>query len=389
MDFTFSEDQTAIRELARGILEKEVTVERVKAVELAGEWHDAALWKTLAQAGLLGIAVPEQLGGMGFGLLEVCVLLEEIGRVVAPVPVLPALVLGGLTITKFGSETQKERWLPVLARGEAILTAALTGELKARRERGAWLLEGKNQLVPAAHLAERILVSARTRDGIALFLVDPALEGVTLSRRETSRGELLSEVEYAGVSLRAGDLLGEHLWPDARVIEWVQQRATVATCAIQIGVSERALEMTGDYVRERVQFGVPIGSFQAVQHRAADAYIDLDAMRGVTWRAAWSLTRGLPAERDIMVAKFWAAEAGARIAASAQHLHAGIGVDVDFPIHRYFLWSKALELSFGGASAQLAALGRDLAKSPPRSERTIAAAPPSEPAASRRDREET
>jgi alkylation response protein AidB-like acyl-CoA dehydrogenase len=254
---------------------------------------------------------------MGFGLLELGVLLEEIGRVVAPVPALPALVLGGLALAKFGTETQKQRWLPLLARGEVILTAAIDGQPAARRDGRGWCLDGTASLVPAAHLAQRILVSASTEDGIATFILDPSHEGVSMSRRATSRGELLSDVHFAGVMLSSSDLLGEQMYAaDARVPEWMRQRVTVATCATQVGVSERALEMTAGYVRERVQFGVPIGSFQAVQHRAADAYIDLDAMRWVTWRAAWRLTRGLPAERDVMVAKFWAAEAGARIAAT-------------------------------------------------------------------------
>jgi alkylation response protein AidB-like acyl-CoA dehydrogenase len=143
------------------------------------------------------------------------------------------------------------------------------------------------------------------------------------------------------------------------------ERAVVATCAMQVGVSERVLEVTSDYVREREQFGVPIGTFQAVQHRCADCYIDLEAIRWVTWRAVWMISRGVPATREAMVAKFWAAEGGVRIATAAQHLHGGIGSDVDYPTHRYFLWSKALELSLGSAMPQLARLGRELAQTGP------------------------
>jgi alkylation response protein AidB-like acyl-CoA dehydrogenase len=139
----------------------------------------------------------------------------------------------------------------------------------------------------------------------------------------------------------------------------------LAACATQIGVSERALEITTNHLRERVQFGAQIGSFPAVQQRAADAWIDLQAIRWTAWRAAWRLAEGLPAARELLIAKFWAAEAGSRIANTAQHLHGGLGVDVDYPIHRYFLWSKSLELLFGGASPTLARLGRELAAAPP------------------------
>jgi alkylation response protein AidB-like acyl-CoA dehydrogenase len=139
----------------------------------------------------------------------------------------------------------------------------------------------------------------------------------------------------------------------------------VALCATHVGVAQKALEITSAYVSERIQFGVPIGTFQAVQHRAADGYVDVEAMRWVTWRAAWKLSRGLPAERETMVAKFWCAEGGSRVVNSAQHLHGGIGVDLDYPVHRYFLWSKALEISLGSAAPQLARLGRDMARTGP------------------------
>jgi alkylation response protein AidB-like acyl-CoA dehydrogenase len=133
----------------------------------------------------------------------------------------------------------------------------------------------------------------------------------------------------------------------------------------QVGVSERALEITTAHLRERVQFGAPIGSFPAVQQRAADCWIDLQALRWTAWRAAWLLAEGRPALREAAVAKFWAAEAGSRIANAAQHLHGGLGVDIEYPIHRHFLWSKALELALGGAAPQLARLGRELAATPP------------------------
>ena len=150
------------------------------------------------------------------------------------------------------------------------------------------------------------------------------------------------------------------------MLRWLHDRATVAVCATQIGVCERAIEITAGYARERVQFGVPIGSFQAVQHRMADCLIDLESIRWTTWRAISRLARGLPAAREAAVAKFWAAEGGAHIASASQHLHAGLGVDLDYPIHRYFLWSKSLELELGAATAQLVRLGGDMARTGPR-----------------------
>lgn len=374
MDFAFTEDQLMVRDLARGILETEVTHERVKRVEAGPEWCDRDLWATLAEAGLLGLVVPDAFGGMGFGVEEVCVLLQEIGRVVAAVPVLPTLVLGGLPIAAFGTDAQRRECLPPMVAGEAVLSAALIDAgspdpgapaSTARRDGAGWVLDGEKHAVPAVGLARWVLVPARTDEGAAIFLVDPGAAGVSITRHALANREPVFTVRLSGVRAGPEDLLGGDARTGGETARWIYDRAVVATCAVQLGVSERALELTSAYVREREQFGVPIGSFQAVQHRSADGYIDLEAMRWVIWRAAWKLAQGRPAAREAAVAKFWAAEAGSRIANAAQHLHGGIGVDVDYPLHRYFLWSKALELSLGAAMPQLARLGRDMARTGP------------------------
>ena len=365
MDFGFSEEQRMVRDLARGILEKELTVERIKSVENGGDFHDARLWSTLAEAGLVGLAVPARFGGMGLGLLELCVFFEELGRAAAPLAATPTLALGALAVGELGSDEQRERLLPDIVGGKVLLAAAPGASARARRNGESWRVDGSAALVSAAGLARYVLVPVTTDRGQGVVLVDPRRDDVLLRARRSSRGEPLFDVELDGTAVASSDVLGDRI-DDWQPAAWVGSRAAVATCALQIGVCERALEVTAGYLRERHQFGVPIGSFQAVQHRLADGYIDLASLRWVTWRAAWKLGEGRDATREITVAKFWAAEAGARIAASAQHLHGGIGVDVDYPIHRYFLWSKALELELGGAHEQLATLGRDMAAWPPR-----------------------
>jgi len=367
VDFRFGDEQTTVRDLARGILEKEVGPERLKRLAADRVTLDRALWATLAEAGLLGLAVPAELGGMGFGLTELCVLLQELGRVVAPVPVFPTLVLGGLPIAESGTDAQRREWLAPVAAGDAFLTGAFSGapEARARRQGGAWILDGTLHVVPAVNVAARVLVPAATPDGAAIFLVDPRAQGVSLAPHGTSRGEPVFDVTLAGVRVDGLDLLGGDVRRGAAAVARAEECALVALAAMQVGVCERALELTSAYVRERVQFGVPIGSFQAVQHRLADCYIDVEAMRWVTWRAAWRLAEHRPATREALVAKFWAADGGARVTAAAQHLHGGVGVDVDYPVHRYFLAAKALELALGGATQQLARLGSDIARTPP------------------------
>ena len=362
MDFRFSEEQTTLQDLAREILQNEMTVERLKAVEASGDWFDREAWAQLAEANLLGLAVPEEHGGMGMGFLELCLLLHEVGRVAAPVPALPALVLGALPLARFGNELQQKEWLGRLACGEVVLTGAFEpgDPVVARSGDGGFTLEGVQRQVPAVHVARRVLVPAHTEEGEAVFLVDPEAEGVSRVRSRTSRHEPLFELSLAGVRVDAHAALhGDG------IVDWITERALVATAAIQTGVCERALEITTGYLVEREQFGAPLGALPPVQHRCADAYIALDSLRWVTWQAAWKLAEERPAARDARVAKFWAADAGSRITTATQHLHGGMGVDLDYPIHRYFLWAKALELAFGGATPQLLALGGDMARTGP------------------------
>lgn len=376
MNFSFTEEQKSIRELARGIFDKEVGHERLKAIEAGDQWFDAPLWRTLAEAGLLGIAVPEDAGGMGFGFAELCILLEEIGRAVAPLPAFSTLVLAGLPIARFGSDEQKAALLTPMVAGEMLLTAALVDErsgdlerpaTRARRDGADWVLDGSKAFVPMAAQSSRMLVPAAADDGVGLFLVDPSAAGVVLIESRLANGQNVAFVRLDGVRVAAADVLGGAVGNGSEHLHWIQERALVALAALQVGVSSRALEITASYVSERVQFGVPIGSFQAVQHRAANGYIDVQAMRWVMWRAAWLLSQERPAERAAAVAKFWAADGGSRLANSAQHLHGGIGVDRDYPIHRYFLWSKSLEMTLGGVPQQLADIGRDMARTgPPR-----------------------
>jgi hypothetical protein len=368
MDFELSEEQRSLGALARQILEREVTKERLHEVEASPDRFDDRLWAKLADASLLGLAVPEAQGGMGYGLLELCVLLQEIGRAVAPVPALATLVLGGLPIARFGTEAQRRAWLAPMAAGEAILSGAFAGGrgVETRRENGGFVLDGARSLVPAAGRARRVLVPASTPEGVGIFLVDPRARGVSRTASRTSAREPLFALELAGVRVAEAELLGADAAGGERMLRWIRDCALAAIAATQVGVSERALEITAGHLRERVQFGAPIGSFPAVQQRAADCWIDLAAMRWTAWRAAWRLAEGLTAERESRVAKFWAADGGSRIANAAQHLHAGMGVDVDYPIHRYFLWSKSLELELGGAAPLLAELGRDMAGSGPR-----------------------
>jgi hypothetical protein len=366
MDFTFTEDQETIAKLARDLFERRATPERLTELESGDVRYDAALWQELAAADLLGTALPESLGGNGGGFVELGVLLAELGSSVAPVPAYATLVLGADPIARFGSPEQQQRFLPGVIGGSRILTAGLAEPGRsdplapattARRDGPAWRLDGAKELVPAAQLADTVLITATTDGGdVDLFLVATDAHGVDVRPATTTNREPHADVFLDGATVSAEDRIGD-TGAGGQLIDSLYTRALVGLCAIQLGVADRALRIAADYTSGREQFGRPIGSFQAVQQRLADAFIDVEAIRWTTWHAAWLIAEGRPASRAARIAKFWAADAGARVAAATQQVHGGIGIDTTYPLHRYFLWAKHNELMLGSATAQLARLG--------------------------------
>jgi alkylation response protein AidB-like acyl-CoA dehydrogenase len=368
MDFDFSDEEKSVSDLARKIVTDLVTNERLKKHESEGKPFVDELWPALAEANLLGVAIPEAYGGMALGFTALCLLGQEIARSVAPCPVFPTLVLGALPLARFGSEADQAAWLPRVARGEAILTAALieldsTDPLRpttrAERSAAGYRLSGEKSLVPAGRQAARILVSATDEAGeTGLFWVAPDAAGVRLETQTSSDGQPYAYLSLAGVEIPASARLGR---PGDGSLAWLVERAIAARCAMQLGVCERALAMTGAYGRERIQFDRPIGSFQAFHQRAADAYIQVEAIRLTAWEAIWKLDRGLPARDAVHVAKFTAADGAAFASYAWQHLHGGVGIDVDYPLHRYFKWASQLEHELGSAKVQLERLGERIA----------------------------
>lgn len=364
MDFSFSDDQQEIQQLARRIIGDHATHERLKEVEHEPDPFDRALWSDLAKAGLLGLAVPEEYGGSGLGLTELCLLCEESGRAVARIPLVPTLVMGALPLARFGPEDVRRRDLPAVVAGDLLVTAALEEPLNedpmvpsvtAERDGGSWRLDGVKIAVPYGALAGRILVPAMTGAEARVFVLDPGADGVRLERQESTNLEPHVLLEMDGAST------DEVLEGGAGTLRWILDRAIAALCAVQSGVCDGALRMTAAYTSTREQFDRPLAANQAVAQRAADAYIDTEAVTLTAWQAIWRLDEGLPAAQELAVAKFWAAEGAQRVVHAAQHLHGGIGVDVDYPVHRYFLWAKQLELTLGAATPSLLRLGAMLA----------------------------
>jgi alkylation response protein AidB-like acyl-CoA dehydrogenase len=374
VDFDLTDEQQATIDVAAKLLGDKATPEAVRAVEHADELRfDRALWTAMADAGLLGIAVPAEDGGAGLGVLELCLVLEEVGRRAAPVPALAALALGALPVARWGTPDQRAALLPGVVAGTTVLTAALAEPLgdpgrptaTARRDGDGdgetWVLDGERTNVPAGLVADTIVVPATTPDGdIGLFLVPATAGGVERRRQDTTTGTPEALVILDGVRAGAGAVLGP-VDADGTALRWLLEHATVAMCAVVAGLTAEAVRITGEYTTGRQQFGRPIATFQAVGQRAADAYVDAQAVRLTMLQAAWRLDAGMPASREVAVAKYWAAAGGQRVVHAASHLHGGVGVDRDYPLHRYFLLAKQMELSLGGASRQLLRLGGILA----------------------------
>jgi acyl-CoA dehydrogenase len=294
--------------------------------------------------------------------------IEQIGRTTAPVPFFETAVLGGLAIAEFGSEAQKKSILPELASGARILTAALvepeaeieSPSVRATGDGGGWRLDGSKSFVPAGEIADQLLVSAMTDEGPAVFLVDRTTPGVALEALATTSRMPESKLGLDGVRLGADALLGA-LDQGREIIEFIDLRANAALCSLALGCCEAALEMTADYSKTRKQFDQPIAMFQAVAHREADAYIDTQAVRLSALETAWMISAGRDAREEVAIAKYFAAEVGYRVTSSAQHIHGGIGVDREYPVHRYYIYARHLELMLGGSMHHMRRLGKLLA----------------------------
>lgn len=361
MDFGFTDVQEDLRDLARGILADRVTVQQLKDLEAGPDRLARDAWSAFADAQLLGVCLPEDAGGSGYGIMELCVLLAEVGRRTAPLPLLETIGLGAMPVARFGTADQQARLLAGVLDGRAFLTAAFADQpgaptAVAKRDGPGWIVDAHRIAVPWATLADRILLP--TDDGV--FVVTPGAPGVVIQPAESTHRQPQGSVVLDAARFGPADVL------PAEAAAWMRRWALAGLCATATGVLSEALRTTAGYLSEREQFGRPLATFQGAALRAADAYIDTEATIVATWSAVWQLAEGRDlarADEALAVAKFWVADGGQRVVAACQHLHGGIGVDIDYPVHRYFLWAKELELTLGGATSHLLDLGRSMCTS--------------------------
>lgn len=371
MDFGLSEQQRDVQNLAREILGEQVTAEKLaKYDSYVAERFDRELWQQVAQAGLLGVAIEEQYGGMGFGFFEAALIAEEVGRNIAPLPYISHCISAAMPVQQFGSAEQKQRLLPGVVSGEQLLTAALMEAnnedptqprlCSAQADGEAVLISGEKLCVPFAAQADYVLLAATDGDGAVVVMLSRQAEGVALEAMEVTTYEPQYRLTLSNVRVGAENILarGEQA---QQLLASVAEHTTAALCAHQLGASDKAMRMTASYTAERQQFGVPIATFQAVGHRAANCFIDVECLRLNCYQAISRLDDGVDASVEVAIAKVWAGDVGHRVSYAAQHLHGGTGIDRDYPLWRYCTWLRHNEMMLGSSARSLAALGSKIA----------------------------
>ena len=362
MDLGLNEIQQMLKNSAREFLSQECPLTLVREMEEDSRGYTNELWRQIVGLGWTGIAFPEQYGGTGGSFLDLAVLLEEIGRSLTPGPFFSTVVLGGFTVLDAGTDVQKQYILPGICSGQLLMTLALTEasatyepwgiETTATREGDSFRISGQKLFVSDAHVADVILIAARTTQsddpaqGITLFFVNSNTPGLTATQLSTISSDRQCEIALDNVTVPADAVLGEvdGGWP---IIQRALHRATAGKCVEMLGGADAVVEMTVEYAKQRTQFGRPVGTFQAVQHHCANMATDVEGCRQIAYHAAWKVSEGESAEREVSMAKAWVSSAYQRVCNLAHQCHGAIGFTKEHDLQLYTRRAKVQELSYG------------------------------------------
>ena len=375
MDFELDEEQRILQKTARDFMKKECPKELVRELGDSEDGHSPELWEKMAGLGWMGLTLPEQYEGSGWSFLDLIILLEEMGYNICPGPFFSTVVLGSPIITMAGSEEQKRELLPKISGGQLIVTLALT-EPTARYDAGAvtvkavpdgenYIINGTKLFVPDAGVADYILCVTRTEqtdnaeEGLSIFLVDPKANGLTISPLKTIARDKQYELHFDNVKVPAANMLGKvgQGWP---ILKETLEQAATARCAEMIGGAQAAMDLAIAYAKERVQFDRPIGSFQAVQHHFANMWLEIFGVRYLVYQAACKISQGMPAEKEVSMAKARVGQAYRKVTLLAHQIFGGIGFTWEHDLHLYHKRAMAGDLSFGGADFHHEKVARSL-----------------------------
>ncbi len=368
MHLTPTDEQQAVQRAARAFLEREITRERWQAWVTTPEGYDADFWRAVSGLGWLGYGIPARDGGQGASLLDLGLLMEECGRAAAPLAIFSAVV-GALALSTLGGPRPRRAWLPEVCAGTRQIALAVTEAesganprafgTRLRKTRSGYRLAGEKRYVLQGVSADAFVVAARDGAGVSAVLVPAHAGGVHVQPAATLADDRQSTVTFDGVELPPGALLGRRgaAWP---ALDALTTRATALLCADMLGGMQAVLDMTVRYAGERTQFGVRIGTFQAVQNMAAEMAIATEGARHVVYQALWRLAEGKSAARELAIARAWTARAYPSLTLTAHQIHGGAGFVLEHPLHRYTGRAKAAALMFGAADEWLVRLGDEI-----------------------------
>ena len=356
MDYSLSEQQEMLKKSARDFLASESPKSLVRQLTTDGKGFSPQLYAKMAELGWLGLNFPEKYGGTGASFLDLAILLEEMGRACLPGPFFVSTILSGTTILELGSESQKQELLSKIASGQITITFAATepetgynpDKVKTRAvvDGTDYLISGTKIMVPYAHVAQYFICTATTTNGISIFLIDSTSPGIKLTPLKTIAQDKQFEVVFNKVNVPRKNIIGKEGKGQA-LLKQIMLKAAVAKCAEMVGGAQQVLEMTVDYVKERKQFGVPVGSFQAVQHHCANMLTDIDTSRFLTYQAAWKISEGLQYTKDASMAKAWVSEAYKRVTKLGHQCIGGVSLIEDHDMPLFSRRAKAAELTLG------------------------------------------
>ncbi len=361
MDLGLNEIQQMLKTSAKEFLDSECPDTYVREMQEDDKGYTDDLWQKISEQGWLGLIIPEQYGGAGLEFQDLIVLLEEMGRYMLPGPYFTTVVLGAMTISDAGSEEQKNEYLPRISEGQVIVTLALTEpdaswdangvQLEASTTSNGYTLNGTKLFVPYANVSDYLIVAARTGStdtDISLFMVPSSASGISKTELKTLGSDKQSEIIFNNVEVNSSNILG-NLNSGWDTLEKIAKLAAIGKCAEMSGAIQNILDMTVEYAKQRTQFSRPIGTFQAVQHHCANIATEVEASRLMTYQAGWALSEGLPADKEVAMAKAWVNESAKRVCALGHQTHGAIGFTEEHNLQLYTKRIKAAELIFGDA----------------------------------------
>jgi 3-oxocholest-4-en-26-oyl-CoA dehydrogenase beta subunit len=358
MDLNFTEEQQILKKFASDFLTDNLPKKKIREIEETESGYSPEMWKQMAELGWMGLPFDEKYGGTNMTMMDLTVLLEEMGRASVPSPYLATVVMGALTIYDLGNEDQKMKYISEVAKGNMILTFAVTEQdtamdpafilTKAAKSGNDYVINGTKLFVPFAHVADFIICLVKTDDkNMTMFIVDRKSPGVTCTVMESMAGKPC-EVVFKDVKVPSANVLGavNKGWEN---FQKMLVKFELGICSEMSGLAQQVMDMTVQYSKDRKQFGKPIGVLQIIQHYAADMFTEFDGLKLNTYKAASRMNEGLPCEEDVAMAKAWAAQASEKIVGPAHQIHGAIGSTLEYDLHYYTRRLRAHSLTFGDA----------------------------------------